>query len=179
MSGNRILTGVLCVLLLASVGLLMPVAADEHDLDEVRDRRDEFVYILGEGEAGILEIQVPQDGGFNYVVNSGQRPITFNLHSEDEQGRVDYLIGPRNSTTRESGSWTAPADGVYTIVTERREPLEATVRLNLDGTFGIVNMTGMEPATEVPGPAVLPIVGSVLGVVAIHRRRGQSRAGEN
>lgn len=170
MNGKRIAGGLFCIAILVTMGLLMPVVADEHDLDEVRDRKKEFVYILGEGETGILEVEIRQGEGVNYVMRSGDRPIAFNLHSESEDGEGERFFG-RNSTTRQSGTFVAPADGIYVFFTERREPLEATVRLSLDGEFGIVNMTGMEPATEVPGPALVPIVVTLLAFIGILRPR--------
>lgn len=177
MNLKPILGGLFCVMLLVSMGLLMPAMAGDHDLHEIQERRKEFLYILGEGDVGILEIEMMQDAGFNYIMNSGQRPIAFHMYSEDDVGDITHHIGPRNTTQRMSGIFVAPEDGVYVFFTERREPREATVRLTINGEFGIVNMTGMEPATEVPGPALVPMVVVGLALMGVHRHR-RARIGD-
>lgn len=173
MRAGRLMTALLFVVALVGVTLSTAVAQVDEDDMEVRQRSEEFLFILGQDDLSRLEIEMHAGSGMNWLLSSGDRRIDFHMFSEEDGETTDH-IGPINRTKGRSGTFTAPADDIYIITTQRDQEREARVRLTLEGEFGIQAMQGMEAATEVPGPTPVLILMGALAALAgarrLHRR---------
>lgn len=180
-SRQRTVLVFLAVLLAGS--MIAPIAFAE-ERDEVIERDYRVLFDLSPRQWGELNMAMEGEGMIVWDVRSvGGQEIYLDLHSHpdpDNPRQVEYHE-QFESTTGESGAFTASQHGVYSILVMNNQAQSATIEIRVTGPFGIDSLYQIEPLEEedrplstqgATGPSVLIVMASlVTGLLFFRSRR--------
>lgn len=159
---------------IAALVLLLAFAATAvAEESTVEPRSVDLRFIVESGRWAELNLEMEASGSFEWDVRTihGEE-IYIDLHSHD--GPQVLYHEQFDASSGESGTFTADEAGIYSILVENGNPENVTVRLQVDGVFGVDSMLHIEPLEHPPedqpspvGP--IPLFGALLVLVALRR----------
>lgn len=168
-----------CVLL-AVTSLAAPVSANGDHSGQGHSEVD-VRFIVAEDELAELNMNMMAGGSIGWEVESlSGGPFYMDLHSHagnEVENHEEF-----SSTEHESGTFTAPQDGGYSILIAREEPGDVEIRLQVVGAFEEAGMEGIEPLEDADGTeesgvsGVVALVALALMVRVADRRRKNAGA---